>query len=54
MTKRTLHHSQGQPWWLKFFLKYRYQVLALVIIAILLLVIGGSHNLVELEGVYQL
>lgn len=50
MTKHTLYHSKKQPWWLSFLLKYRYQLLGLVLLAVLLVVIGGSHNPAELEG----
>lgn len=51
---RTLTAREARPWWLVFLSKYRYQVIVLVIIFILVVALGWAHNPVELEGVYQL
>lgn len=49
--KRSLYPRE-EARWKKLVSKYKYQAMALVIIVVLLLVIGGTHNPTDLEGVY--
>ncbi|WP_286242161.1 hypothetical protein [Methanobacterium ferruginis] len=54
MMRRTLQARERCSWWKIFLIRYRYQVLCLIIIAVLLAALAWSHNPAELEGVYAL
>ena len=52
--KRTLHAREGPPWWLVKLSQYRYQIMAIIILMVLVGSLAWGHNPAELEGVYQL
>lgn len=52
--KKTLHSKEGNPLWVILLREYRYQVLGMIIIFVLIMTLAWAHNPVELEGVYGL
>lgn len=52
--KKTLCSRDSNPWWVILLREYRYQVLVMVIIFVLIVSLAWAHNPVELEGVYGL
>ncbi len=52
--KRTLHARDGPPWWMRLLIQYRYQVLGIILLVLLVGGLAWGHNPVEVEGVFIL